>query len=76
MFLEELPDLQRQITDAIDQGQSTVATGLLHRLKGSSALVGAEALREAVFALAQDTGQSVLRDHFAAACQRTLREKP
>ncbi|PKM07349.1 MAG: response regulator [Gammaproteobacteria bacterium HGW-Gammaproteobacteria-4] len=76
LFLEELPDLQRQIVDALDQDRNPVANDLLHRLKGSCALVGAEALREAVFALAQDTGQRILRDRFVAACQRTLREKP
>lgn len=76
LFLQELPTLQRQITDALEHGQHTLAAGLLHRLKGSCALVGAEALREAVFALANGLGQNALRDRFVSACERTLREKP
>ncbi len=76
IFLQELPDLQRQIIDALAQGQHPLAGSLLHRLNGSCALVGADALREAVFALSNDLGQPSLRDRFVSACQRTLREKP
>lgn len=76
LFLQELPDLQQQIIAALAHGQHTQAAGLLHRLKGSCALVGAETLRDAVFALARDPGQSALHERFVSACQRTLREKP
>lgn len=75
LFLQELPGLQHQIIAALAQGRHTQAAGLLHRLKGSCALVGAEALRDAVFALARDPGQSALHERFVNACQRTLREK-
>jgi len=75
LFLQELPDLQRQIIEALQQGQDALAQSLLHRLKGSCALVGAEALRDAVFALARNPEPRVLRDRFISACQRTLRER-
>src|SRR3546814_21038579 len=54
LFLQELHGLQQQIIAALAQGRHAEAAGLLHRLKGSCALVGAELLGDAVFALAPD----------------------
>lgn len=73
LFLRELPELQQQIINALEHGEDALAASLLHRLKGSCALVGADALLGAVSALAGEPGRSALRDQFVDACAQTLR---
>ena len=56
MFLAELPGQRDAIREALAHGDAAIAWGLLHRLRGSCALLGAEALDAAVRSLQSDPG--------------------
>jgi len=72
LFVAELPGLHARIVAAL-QGDDLASTGeLLHRLKGSCAFVGADALLHAVQALAHAPHDPATRTRFSAECARLL----
>lgn len=69
LFLAELPKVRQQIDVALQTGDLNLLAESLHRLQGSCALVGADALLQAVRALASDPHSAAYRQALQHECK-------
>ena len=73
LFLDELPAQQAAVNQASKTGGSGEIAGVLHRMRGSCALVGAQRLEAAVRALQREPGSGAALAAFNRAVAAWLR---
>lgn len=72
LFLDELPRIEAEVVQACVTGNGGHLRALLHRLRGSSALVGAHRLHACAANLARAPQRPGALEAFQRACRQTL----
>lgn len=75
LFLDELPKVETEVIDACATGNEALLRALLHRLRGSCALVGASRLQACAAYLARAPQRPGALAVFRRACQQTLSDR-